>query len=253
MWRVRRKLGIWWCCDEPGTYHSRTCQGKNPEKTRFNFHRPPPHRPLLAGAESGKEKTHKHKQIWGLFWDWVGGKILYTCVFWGVIPSAGGQTHKLMINNIPRKSQDSPGNISLMCFVVRWSSSAPKKGNICRKKSPILSGRFGFRPPGSPKTTRFAKCKRCSLPAPAAHGGRALSVWCRHRVLGIVGDLRRVGGNSATQTFHVHLHGIDFLGRTYILGRRVCRTKLRPKNFEFDTETVWIMRKRSEKTIVRKL
>ena len=30
MWRVRRKLGIWWCRDGPGTYHSRTCQGKNP-------------------------------------------------------------------------------------------------------------------------------------------------------------------------------------------------------------------------------
>ena len=37
MWRVRRMLGIWWCRDGPGTYHSRTCQGKSPEKTRFNF------------------------------------------------------------------------------------------------------------------------------------------------------------------------------------------------------------------------
>ena len=32
MWRVRRKLGVWWCRDGPGTYHSRTCQGKTRKK-----------------------------------------------------------------------------------------------------------------------------------------------------------------------------------------------------------------------------
>ena len=57
MWRVRRKLGIWWCRDGPGTYHSRTCQGKNPEKTRFNFS-PTPSWPTPF---SGKKKQHKHK------------------------------------------------------------------------------------------------------------------------------------------------------------------------------------------------
>ena len=36
-----------------GPYHPRTCQGKNPgNKTGSIFHRAPPHRPLLAGAES---------------------------------------------------------------------------------------------------------------------------------------------------------------------------------------------------------
>ena len=52
MWRVRRKLGIWWGRDGPGTYHSRTCQGKSPEKTRFNFS-PTPSSPTPFGR-SGK-------------------------------------------------------------------------------------------------------------------------------------------------------------------------------------------------------
>ena len=40
------------------------------------------------GQNSGKEKTHKHKQIPGLSRDWVGAKILFMC-FVRVFPYGG--------------------------------------------------------------------------------------------------------------------------------------------------------------------
>ena len=65
MWRVRRKLGIWWCRDGPGTYHSRTCQGKNPEKTRFNFS-PTPSSPTPFGR-SRSVFSMENSATWGSY------------------------------------------------------------------------------------------------------------------------------------------------------------------------------------------
>ena len=86
---IRRMLGNWWC-REVRKNHARTCQGKNlvqfftgllltdpfwrtkkprpylpREKPGSIFHWPPPHRPLLAGADSSSkcslEPTKKQK------------------------------------------------------------------------------------------------------------------------------------------------------------------------------------------------
>ena len=81
----------------------------NSVKRSAPFSEPPDSENWILLRSSREEKTHKHKQIWGIVpVDWVGSKILFTC-FFGAIPDGGKKTH---INKIPpppkKKSQDNP-------------------------------------------------------------------------------------------------------------------------------------------------
>ena len=52
MWRVRRKLAIWDVVTVLGRTTHVPARGKTRKKHGSIFHRPPPHRPLLAGADN---------------------------------------------------------------------------------------------------------------------------------------------------------------------------------------------------------
>ena len=63
---------------------------------------------------SGKEKTYKHKQSWGIV-PGLGGWQTFVSVFLGSFRM--GRKRR---NKIPRKSRDSPVNILFMCVFLRW-------------------------------------------------------------------------------------------------------------------------------------
>ena len=71
---------------------------------------------------SGKEKTHKHKQICGIVPGLGGCQKFVYAFFFRVIPYGGEKKH---INKIPPKFRDNPVKILFMCFVLYVFFSLP--------------------------------------------------------------------------------------------------------------------------------
>ena len=113
MWKVRRKLGIGWCYDGPRTYHVRTCQGRSPEKTRFNFS-PGPSSPTPFG---------RCRDMRTNFW-------LFSSQIWQVDMNGDTFSTKALKECSKKfaatlKGNSLPEDMFLeYSFVVRWSWSA---------------------------------------------------------------------------------------------------------------------------------
>ena len=84
----------------------------------------------VQGDSSGKEKTHKHKQIW----DSPGtGWVPAFCICVILSQSFWGEKH---INKIPRKSRDNPAEILFMCFCLFCFCQVGMNGDTFSIKAP---------------------------------------------------------------------------------------------------------------------
>ena len=88
--------------------HSEPGAQKHSKSTTWGTFRPGP---LSTPVNSGKEKTHKHKQICGIV-PGLGGCQKFVYVFFWVVPY-GGEKH---IKKSPPKSWDNPVKILFTCF-----------------------------------------------------------------------------------------------------------------------------------------